>query len=104
VLGKYTREEKVLTLEDAVRKMTSMPAAVLGIKDRGLLREGYCADVVVFDPDTVADIATYENPKQYPKGIDYVLVNGTLVIDKGHHTGARPGRVVYGLGKRGTRA
>ncbi len=100
VLGKYTREEKVLTLEDAVRKMTSMPAAVLGLKDRGLLREGYRADVVVFNPDTVADMATYENPKQYPKGIDYVLVNGTIVIDKGHHTGARPGKVVYGPGWR----
>jgi N-acyl-D-amino-acid deacylase len=100
VLGKYTRDEKVLTLEDAVRKMTSMPAAVLGLKDRGLLREGYWADIVVFDPDTVADMATYENPKQYPKGIDYVLVNGAVVIDKGHHTGARPGRIVYGPGKR----
>jgi len=100
VLGKYTREEKVLTLEDAVRKMTSMPAAVLGLKDRGLLREGYWADIVVFDPDAVADMATYENPKQYPKGIDYVLVNGAIVIDKGHHTGVRPGRVVYGPGKR----
>ena len=100
VLGKYTREENVLTLEDAVRKMTSMPAAVLGLKDRGQLREGYWADIVVFDPDTVADMATYENPKQYPKGIDYVLVNGTVVIDQGHHTGARPGRVVYGPGKR----
>jgi N-acyl-D-amino-acid deacylase len=100
VLGKYTRDEKVLTLEDAVRKMTSMPAAVLGLKDRGQLREGYWADIVVFDPDTVADMATYENPKQYPKGIDYVLVNGTVVIDKGHHTGARPGKVVYGPGKR----
>ena len=100
VLGKYTREEKVLALEDAVRKMTSLPAQVLGLKDRGLLREGYWADVVVFDPDRVADMATYENPKQYPKGIDYVLVNGAIVIDNGHHTGARPGRVVYGPGKR----
>jgi N-acyl-D-aspartate/D-glutamate deacylase len=100
VLGKYTREEKVLALEDAVRKMTSLPAQVLGLKDRGLLREGYWADVVVFDPDRVADMATYENPKQYPKGIDYVLVNGAIVIDHGHHTGARPGRVVYGPGKR----
>jgi N-acyl-D-amino-acid deacylase len=101
VLGKYTREEKVLTLEDAVRKMTSMPAQVLGLKDRGLLREGYRGDVVVFDPDTVADTATYENPKQYPKGIDYVLVNGAVVIDNGHHTGARPGEVVYGPGYAG---
>jgi len=73
---------------------------VLRLKDRGLLREGYRADIVVFDPDTVADMATYENPKQYPKGIAYVLVNGAVVVDKGHHTGARPGRVVYGPGKR----
>jgi N-acyl-D-aspartate/D-glutamate deacylase len=99
VLGKYTRDEKVLQLEEAVRKMTSLPAQVLGLKDRGLLREGYWADIVVFDPDTVADLATYENPKQYPKGIDTVLVNGTIVIDNGHHTGARPGSVVYGPGK-----
>jgi N-acyl-D-aspartate/D-glutamate deacylase len=65
-----------------------------------MLREGYWADIVVFDPDTVADMATYENPKQYPKGIDYVLVNGAVVIDNGRDTGARPGRVVYGPGKR----
>jgi N-acyl-D-aspartate/D-glutamate deacylase len=100
VLGKYTREERVLELEDAVRKMTSLPAQVLGLKDRGLLRQGYWGDVVVFDPDTVADTATYETPKQYPKGIPYVLVNGTVVIDNGHHTGARPGKVVYGPGYR----
>ena len=100
VLGKYTRDEKVLILEDAVRKMTSMPAQVLGLKDRGLLREGYWGDVVVFDPDTVADTATYENPKQYPKGIDYVLVNGAVVIDNGHHTGARPGKWFMGRGMR----
>jgi N-acyl-D-aspartate/D-glutamate deacylase len=100
VLGKYTREEKVLALEDAVRKMTSMPAQVLGLKDRGLLREGYWGDVVIFDPDRVADMATYDKPKQYPQGIPYVLVNGAVVIDNGHHTGARPGRVVYGPGKR----
>ena len=101
VLGKYTRDEKVLILEDAVRKMTSMPAQVLGLKDRGLLSEGYWGDVVVFDPDTVADTATYDNPKQYPKGIDYVLVNGAVVIDNGHHTGARPGKIVYGPGFAG---
>jgi N-acyl-D-aspartate/D-glutamate deacylase len=101
VLGKYTREEKVLTLEDAVRKMTSMPAQVLGLKDRGLLREGFWADVVIVDPDRVADTATYDNPKQYPKGIDYVLVNGAVVIENGHHTGARSGKVVYGPGYLG---
>ena len=86
-------------MEDAIRKMTSLPAQVLGLKDRGLLKEGYWADIVVFDPDTVADIATYDNPKQYPKGIDYVLVNGAVVIDGGHHTGVRPGKVIYGPGK-----
>jgi len=101
VLGKYAREEKVLTLEDAVRKMTSMPARVLGLKDRGQLREGYWGDIVIFDPDRVADTATYDNPKQYPKGIDYVLVNGAVVIDNGHHTGARSGKVVYGPGYTG---
>ena len=100
VLGKYTREEKVLTLEEAVRKMTSLPAQVLGLKDRGLLREGHWADIVVLDPDAVADRATYEDPKQYPKGINYVLVNGAIVIENGDHTGARPGRVIYGPGKR----
>ena len=104
VLGRYTREEKVLTLEEAIRKMTSLPAQVLGLRDRGLLREGYWADIVVLDPDTVADTATYEKPKQYPKGIKYVLVNGAVVIEKGNHTGARPGKVLYGPGKRETRA
>ena len=68
--------------------------------DRGLLREGYWADLVVFDPARVADRATFEHPKQYPLGIDYVLVNGGLVVDAGDHSGARPGRVLYGAGKR----
>lgn len=99
VLGKYARDENVLTLEDAVRKMTSLPAQVLGLKDRGILKEGYWADVVVFDPDRVADTATYENPKQYPEGIDYVLVNGTVVVEHGEHSGARPGKVIYGPGR-----
>lgn len=94
------REEKTLTLEDAIKKMTSLPAQVLRLKDRGLLREGYWADVVVFDPNTVADVGTYDNPKQYPKGIPYVLVNGVVVINNGQHTGARPGKVIYGPGKR----
>jgi dihydroorotase/N-acyl-D-amino-acid deacylase len=100
VLGKYAREERVLTLEDAVRKMTSLPAQVLRLSDRGLLKEGYWADIVIFDPDSVADTATYESPKQYPRGVDYVLVNGAVVIDSGEHTGARPGNVVYGPGKK----
>ena len=101
VLGKYVRQERVLTLEDAIRKMTSLPAQVLGLRDRGVLREGCWADLVAFDPDTVADTATYERPQQYPQGIPYVLVNGELVIDRGEHTGRRPGRVVYGPGKAG---
>jgi len=101
VLGKYVRQERVLTLEDAVRKMTSLPAQVLGLRDRGVIREGCWADLVAFDPDTVADTATYERPQQYPQGIPYVLVNGELVIDRGEHTGRRPGRVVYGPGKAG---
>ncbi|HEY7064340.1 MAG TPA: D-aminoacylase [Chloroflexota bacterium] len=100
VLGKYVREESVLHLEEAVRKMTSLPAQVLRLRDRGLLREGYWADLVVFDPDRVADRATFEQPKQYPVGVDHVLVNGTPVVDAGDHTGARPGRVLYGSGKR----
>ena len=101
VLGKYVREEKVLTLEDAVRKMTSLPAQTLKLKDRGLLKEGYWADVVIFDPASVSDPATYENPQQYAKGVPFVLVNGAVVIDNGTHTGARPGKVIYGPGKNG---
>jgi len=101
VLGKYVRDEKVLTLEDAVRKMTSLPAQILRLKDRGLLKEGYWADVAIFDAATVSDPATYENPQQYAKGVPFVLVNGALVIDNGNHTGAHPGKVIYGPGKNG---
>jgi len=99
VLGKYVRTDKVLTLEDAVRKMTSLPAQTLRLKDRGMLKEGYWADVVVFDPDTVSDPATYQNPQQYAKGVPFVFVNGAVVIDGGNHTGARPGKVIYGSGR-----
>jgi N-acyl-D-amino-acid deacylase len=98
VLGKYVREEHTLTLEDAIRKMTSLPAQVLRLKDRGLLREGFWADVVVFDPSTVKDNGTYEVPEQYPTGILDVLVNGIPVIMNGEHTGAKPGKIVYGPG------
>jgi N-acyl-D-amino-acid deacylase len=101
ILGHYVREEKVLTLEDAVRRMTSLPAQRLGLKDRGLLREGYWADVVVFDPDRISDMATFASPKQYPAGINYVMVNGSVVIDGGNHTGERPGMVLRGPGYRG---
>jgi N-acyl-D-amino-acid deacylase len=99
VLGKYVRTDKVLTLEDAIRKMTSLPAQTLRLKDRGMLKEGYWADVVVFDPDTVSDPATYQNPQQYAKGVPFVFVNGAVVIDGGNHTGARPGKVIYGPGR-----
>lgn len=101
VLGKYVREEKLLTIEEAVRKMTSLPAQILGIRDRGQLREGFVADIVLFDPKTVADTATYEKPKSYAVGVPYVLVNGVLVIDKGEHTGAKPGKALKGAGYKG---
>jgi len=94
VLGEFVRERALLGLEEAVRKMTSAAAARLGLRDRGLLADGYLADVVVFDPDTVRSNATYHEPRRYPDGIDYVLVNGHLVVDAGAHTGALPGRVV----------
>ena len=96
VLGRYVREEGVLTLEDAVRKMSSLPAQILGLRDRGQLREGFVADVVVFDPQEVRDTNTYEAPKSYAAGVPYVVVNGVVVIDSGEHTGARPGRPVLG--------
>ena len=101
VLGHYVRELGILTLEDAIRKMTSLPAQRLGLGDRGLLRSGYWADVVVFDPERVIDRATFEAPKQYPEGIEHVLVNGTVVLENGTHTGALPGRALRGPGYRG---
>ncbi|MBI4497346.1 MAG: D-aminoacylase [Chloroflexi bacterium] len=94
VLGQFVREEKLLRLEEAVRKMTAIPAQRLGLKDRGILRDGMKADIVIFNPDTVQATATFEDPKQFPIGIDYVLVNGRLVIDQGQHTGAFPGRAL----------
>jgi N-acyl-D-amino-acid deacylase len=100
VLGHYVRDQHVLTLEDAVRKMSSLPAQILGLRDRGQLREGFAADVVVFDPATVGETNSFEKPKSYATGVDYVLVNGVLVIDKGQHTGARPGRPIPGTGAR----
>jgi N-acyl-D-amino-acid deacylase len=94
VLGEFVRERGLLGLEEAVRKMTSAPAARLGLADRGLLSDGCAADVVIFDPARVRSNATYEDPRRYPDGVDYVVVNGELVIDGGEHTGALPGRVV----------
>lgn len=96
VLGKYVREDRILTLEDAVRKMTSLPAQKLGWRDRGLLRERMYADVTIFDPETINDRATYQNPHQYPDGIEYVMVNGRVVVERGQHTGALAGKVYAG--------
>ncbi len=97
-LGKYVREEKVIPLEQAIHRLTGIPAEQLKLRDRGRLAEGYFADVVVFDPDTIIDKATYDQPHQYAVGVQHVLVNGTPVISKGEHTGATPGRVVRGPG------
>ncbi len=96
VLGYYVREQHILTLEDAIRKMTSLPAQILGLPDRGQIRAGFAADVVLFDPDKVRETSSYEKPKSYPDGIPYVLVNGVAVVDKSQHTGARPGKVIRG--------
>ena len=94
VLGQFTREEGLLRLEDAVRKTTSMSAQRLGLKDRGILRDGMKADVMGFDPDTIRANATFEEPKQYPDGISHVIVNGAPVPDNGAHTGELPGRAL----------
>ncbi len=94
VLGVYVRRLGLLKLEDAVRKMTSQNATKLGLTDRGLLRPGNFADITLFDPERVIDRATYAEPFQYSEGIEYVLVNGELVLERGKHTGARPGRAL----------
>jgi N-acyl-D-amino-acid deacylase len=94
VLGKYVREEKVASLEEMIRKMTSMPAAHLGLARRGLLREGLAADLAVFDPARVEDRATWTEPARYPEGIPHVVVNGAVVVDHGDHTGRLPGKVL----------
>jgi N-acyl-D-aspartate/D-glutamate deacylase len=94
VLGIYVRELKLLTLEEAIRKMTSLNAAKVGLKDRSVLREGAYADITVFDPDKVIDRSTYTDPFQYNEGISHVLVNGQLVLENGEHTHARPGKAL----------
>jgi len=100
VIARYVKERGVLTLPDAIRRMTSWPATRMRLHDRGVIRAGAWADVVVFDLDALADRATYDEPTLYPDGIEYVLVNGTVVIDRGRHTGARPGHVLYGPGRK----
>ena len=94
VLGFYVREKRMVSLEEAVRKMTSLPAQTVGLWDRGLLRPGLAADIVIFNDKTISDRSSYEQPKQYANGVDYVLVNGHLVIEKGRHNGAKPGRIL----------
>ncbi len=99
VIAKYVRDKKVLTLSEAIRKMTSWPATRMRLASRGLIKEGCWADVVIFDYDKIQDNATYDYPFRTPTGIDYVLVNGQVVIEKGKHTGAKPGKVMYGPGR-----
>src|SRR5438552_11846297 len=92
ILGHYARDERLFTMEEAVRKMTSLPARRLGLQDRGLIRVGMKADLVAFDPATVRDTASFEKPMAYPEGIPYVVVNGKFVLDNGRRTRERPGR------------
>ena len=94
ILGKYVREEKLLTLENAIRKMTSFPAQTLGLRDRGILKEGTWADIVIFDPDTVIDKATYMDPHQFPEGISHVIVNGIIVVEDNEQNRKRPGKIL----------
>jgi len=98
LLGKYVRDEKVVPLEEAVRRLTSFPAETIKIKERGCLKKGYYADVVIFNPATIQDHATYEKPHQYATGVQHVFVNGVQVIKDGEHTGAKPGQVARGPG------
>ena len=103
VLGRYVREKGVLSLEEAIRKMTSLPASTFALWDRGLIRRGMAADLVLFDDQVVGERATFEKPHQYAEGFRYVLVNGKLVVDQGARTGAAPGRSLYGQGRRAAR-
>ncbi|MDB9815603.1 D-aminoacylase [Gammaproteobacteria bacterium] len=98
VLGSYVRDRNILSLEEAVRKMTSLPAQILSIDNRGLIQEGYYADITIFDASTVTDKATFEDPHQYAEGIYSVLVNGVIVVENGAHNGSKPGRVLRGPG------
>ncbi|MEO7273317.1 MAG: D-aminoacylase [Vicinamibacterales bacterium] len=100
LLGKYVRDEKVIPLQEAVRRLTGLPATNLELAGRGFIREGAFADVVVFDPATIADTATFEKPHQYAVGMRHVFVNGTQVLKDGEHTGARPGRALWGVGRK----
>jgi N-acyl-D-aspartate/D-glutamate deacylase len=100
LIARYVREQNVLSLEEAIRKMTSWPATRMRLASRGMIKEGNWADVVIFDYDKIQDRSTYEKPLLTPVGIDHVLVNGQVVIENGKHTGARPGKVLYGPGRQ----
>jgi N-acyl-D-amino-acid deacylase len=100
-LGKYVRDEKVVPLADAIRRLTSLPAGNLGLRDRGLLKPGMAADIVLFDPTTIADHATFAKPMQFATGVQHVVVNGVQVLEDGEPTGAKPGRFVKGAGWTG---
>lgn len=99
LLGRYVREEKVISLQEAVRRLSGLPATNLGLDRRGFIRKGYFADLAIFDPKTIADKATYEKPHQYAVGMKHVFVNGVQVLKDGEHTGAKPGRALWGPGK-----
>ena len=103
VLGRYVRELRLISLEDAIRKMTSLPAQTFKLRDRGLVREGFAADLVIFDEKTISDSATFDQPHQYPVGISHVIVNGESVFGNGQMSGARPGRTLAGPGAEATR-
>lgn len=94
ILGKYVREQGVLSFEEAVRKMTSLPAEKLKLRTKGVIAENFDADITIFDPDRIIDHATYDNPRQFPSGIEWVIVNGEVVVEKGKHSGANPGRTI----------
>ena len=100
LLGKYVREERIVPLEEAIRRLSSLPAANLKLDRRGALKPGFFADVVVFDPAKIQDHATYDKPHQYSTGMVHVFVNGSQVLRNGEHTGAKPGRVIHGPGWR----
>jgi N-acyl-D-amino-acid deacylase len=98
VLAEYVRDQHVISLEEAIRRMTSLPAQKFQLAGRGLLREGYAADIVIFDEKEVQDVSTYDKPHAYSKGFHYVIVNGMLTVDHEKHTGIRAGQALYGPG------
>jgi N-acyl-D-amino-acid deacylase len=95
ILGKYVRDEGILPLEEAIRKMSALPADRLGLRDRGRIEKNLAADIVIFDPKIVIDKATYSDPHQFPEGINYVIVNGKVVVKDGVHTGVKPGIALF---------